>query len=146
MTRYNFYHISTSPDSNVFCYVGHVDSCERKEYVKANKRYVVSNIVAKHTTEDGVEQVCAFNIPPYFDLEKIQLLRKVGAECEFHFTIQSRKYAGFVKSFLHCIAIRPKGPTYEQFAQQIPNPKYLMVIKGNYKDVDADGFSYPYDY
>ena len=145
--RYVCYKVSkSSDDSNIFQYVGVITDYSRNEIIKANKKYIVQKIDVEHITSDCIRQKCYFDVPTTFDMDKIAILKNERVECTFDFVIHPRKYGSTKANFLHCIAIKPKDNKYSIYAQKIDENKYRTVIKGEEKDVDNEGYLYPYDY
>lgn len=146
-TRYYSYRVSQDNNyANIFPYVGIVADCERKEIIKANKKYIVTKMEVQHVTADCIRQKCYLEIPVDFDLNKIRALQEAKTPCTFHFDIHTRSYGKTKANFLHCLAIIPKDERYRQFEQRISSDTYRTVLKGYEKDVDDDGYRYPYDY
>ena len=146
-TRYFLYRVSQDKNhANIFPYVGVVADFQRKEIIRSNKKYIVSKMEVQHITSEAIVQKCYFELPVDFDLDKLQVLKDASVECTFHFDIHTRSYGQTRANFLHCLAIIPHDHRYRGCEQRISEVTYRTVLKGYEKDVDENGYRYPYDY
>lgn len=114
------------------------------QYIKDGQSRLSKKILVRGCAIKDDKTTMILDVPPSFDLEKIQDLVVLKVRCDFKFIIYLKhvitKPRRIPWNQLMCTEITPEGARYEHLHQK------AEIGKRTKHKVDEDGFSFPYNY